>query len=139
MVGRRRDHQPAAMVFGTHAGKLRRPVERQMQLGDIALHADVADLADEAGVELARADQVEERRPRIGGRYDRARADLLARSEHDADGAAVLDDDPADRRAGADRNAGLFGSPAIAATTAPMPPTGMICAPGAPAISPVSR
>ena len=30
-------------------------------------------------------------------------------------------------------------APAIAATTAPMPPTGIAWAPGAPAISPVSR
>ena len=111
MIGRGRDHQPAAMVLGADAGKCRRPVEREVQLGDIALHPDVADLADKAGVELARTDEIEERRPRIGCRHDRTRADFLARGEHDANGAAFLDDDLADRRAGANRHAGLFGGP----------------------------
>ena len=68
-----------------------------------------------------------------------ARPDFLAGVERDADGAAFLDDDPAHRRCRADRHAGLSAARAIAATTAPMPPAGMICAPAAPPISPASR
>ena len=84
---------------GIDAGELRRPVERQMELGGIALHADVFHLAHEAGVDLARPDKVEEGGCRIDGRDDRPGAHLLAAVEHDADGAALLDEDLCHRRA----------------------------------------
>ena len=61
MVGRWRDDEPAAMILGAHAQKLRRAVEREVQLGRISLISDDFHLPHKAGVEFTRADEIEER------------------------------------------------------------------------------
>src|SRR5262245_59251336 len=72
-----------------------------MQLGGIAAHADTADPAHEAGIEMARAEKIYEGRFRIDRRDNEVRLDLFAACELDATGAILLDDDALDASPGA--------------------------------------
>src|SRR6185437_6652618 len=60
----------------------------------------------EAGVDLARADEVEEGAARVDGRDDRAGADLLAAVEGHARGTALFEEDFRHRGVGADADPG---------------------------------
>ncbi len=62
-----------------------------MQLAGSAAHANVARAAHRFGIEMAGAEEIEERRLGIDRRDDGLRVDLLAAFENDADDAVVFD------------------------------------------------
>ena len=89
VVERRRDQQAAAERRRVLAGEPRRRVERQVQLGGEAVGAQVADPAHEAGVEMFRTEQLQQRRLRVGAGDHRARRDALTGVEQHAAGGVV--------------------------------------------------
>ena len=120
----RRDHETLAGEYRGQPGELGQTVEGQVQLGRRAPGTQVPDALREPGVEMAGAEQREERPRGIGVRNDGAGADRLAARElHTGDAVAV----ERDARDGAPvRTVAPFAraAAASASVTPPMPPSG---------------
>ena len=89
------------------------PSQGQVQLGDVALAAQAADAVAELDVEVPRADKVEEGAPGVRRGDNPIGQYLLATGQCDAGRAlsvlVTLDENPFDRRAGAQLGAGCPG------------------------------
>src|SRR5688572_33233001 len=83
-------------------GELRQTRKRQVDLAACALYAEVADRGDEAGVEIARFQQLQERDLRVEVRSHRGGFDFLAAFENHAPRATAANGHAVNRSAGAD-------------------------------------
>ena len=83
-----------------------RPLEREVHLGDGAVHAVVLQALQEAGREMLRIDHAEQRALGIGVGDNRARINLVAVAQHDSAGDAVFHLDLRDFDRGANLDAG---------------------------------
>ena len=90
-----------------HAGEVRQRIEREVDLARRAAELVAAHALDEIGRQLALVHEFQERQVRIDARHDDVRRDLVAVLQDHAGGAAVLGEDAADRRFGANLDAVL--------------------------------
>ena len=90
-LGRNLDSaRQAALASPSTPLKFGKPLERKIHLGDGAVHAVMLQLLQEAGLQMLRLDQPEQRALGIGVGDDRPRGDLVSVGENDAGGSAVL-------------------------------------------------
>jgi hypothetical protein len=82
-----------------------------MQLGDAAVHPEMADSLGELHVQQARLQQLQQAALRIGAGGDDRGADLLAARQHRADGSLLLHQDVVDAGTRPDRRAGAHCGP----------------------------
>ncbi len=81
-------------------------VQGQMQLGDAAIHPEMADALGELHVQQTGLQQLQQSALRIGAGGDDGRADLLAPGEDHADRGLLLHQDALDGGTGTDRRTG---------------------------------
>ena len=105
----RRDRNGAAQVTAGawKAAEVGQAVQGEVDLSRGAAKLVATNLVDEVAREIACVNELREGQPRVHGRRHDRTVDFVAVLEDHAGGAAVVDPDSADRRPGADFDAGL--------------------------------